>query len=83
MSKQPPSTKEELGALGRGLGASLVYDVVSVVIWIAICVPIAMLFGLSAKFGLILGAFIGIASRSFTRPLFDYIKRRRQGNDDA
>ena len=91
MSKKPPSTKEELAFLGRGIVRTFVRDVIVVtcgaIIGAALALMVLSVMGYPATAGLKLGAlggaFLGLVFRSVFSPLFDYDGRPPKDDDKS
>jgi len=80
MSDNGPDPKDEWATLGRGIKRTFLRDLIvtaiGAVAGAALGVILALLSGLSLRFGLLGGALIGmilaLSLRSLTSPLFDY-----------
>ena len=80
MSDKDKTTAQDLAFLGRGVGRTFVRDILAIAAGVGIGAVLGLVAALvtgftllsGVKLGALAGAFIGLALRSFMRPLFDY-----------
>ena len=89
-SDEEPELKEEITTLGRGIARTFKRDVIATIAGALIGMLIGLVLSVTVgvltfwgwiKFGALLGAFLGLASRSLFKPLFDYDRPPKRSPD--